>query len=441
MTAPTAARTLRDGPRAAARALRDGPRGGPGYRWVILAVGLAAQTAISGLRQGLPSLVPALRGEFALSLEQVGVVLASVNVGIVLTLFAWGALADRIGERVVLTAGLAAAAGALVGAAAAPGYGWLLAALLAAGMAGASAIGASARAVMGWFPRGERGMALGVRQTGVPLGGALAAVTLPLIVALADLRAALLVLAAGCVAAAVAAWRWMREAPPRPGGAPPVAAPAPHRDRRLWRLSAGSALIVLAQSALFGFLVVFLHDEKGWPVPAAAGALGLLYVGGAAARIAAGRWSDRVDERVAPLRGLAAGAAALLAAGAGMEAAGAPTAPLLAVLLAGGVLAASWNGLSLTAAMELSGRERAGSAIGVQNTTLNGAGALAPVAFAAVVVAWSWEAGWAVLAAAQLAGVAVLAPLVAEERGRRIERRRRTCKASATAPAAQEMTP
>ena len=149
-----------------------------GYKWVILAVGLASQTAISAVRQGLPSIAPALRDTYSLSLQQLGLVLAAINVGIVLTLFVWGVLADRIGERTVLTTGLAAAAGALVGAALAPSFGWLLAGLLAAGMAGASAIGGSGRAVMGWFERSERGMALGVRQTGVPLGGGLAAIAL-----------------------------------------------------------------------------------------------------------------------------------------------------------------------------------------------------------------------------------------------------------------------
>ena len=397
-----------------------------GYKWVILAVGLGSQTAISAVRQGLPSIAPALRDTYALSLQQLGLVLAAINVGIVLTLFVWGVLADRIGERTVLAAGLAAAAGALVGAALAPSFGWLLAGLLAAGMAGASAIGASGRAVMGWFERSERGMALGVRQTGVPLGGGLAAIALPLIVAAFDLRAALLVVAAGCAAAAIASWRWMREPPPRPAGQPPVVAPPPHRDRRLWRLGLGSSLVVLAQGALFGFLVVFLHDVHGWPVGAAAGALAALYIGGAVARVAAGLWSDRIDERVAPLRRLTALSAALLLLAALLGAAGAPTVFLLPALLAGGVLAASWNGLSLTAATEMSGRERAGTAIGVQNTILNGAGAIAPVAFASVVVATSWPTAWALLALSQLAGVAVLAPLVTEERGRREVRRSRS---------------
>ena len=50
----------------------------------------------------------------------------------------------------------------------------------------------------------------------------------------------------------------------------------------------------------------------------------------------------------------------------------------------------SWNGLSFTAAAEMSGRDRAGTAIGVQNTVLSIGGVIAPVAFGAAVVAASW---------------------------------------------------
>ena len=284
------------------------------YRWTILAVGTAAQAAFSAVRQGMPSLGPALRTQFALSLTQVGAALASVSLGILLTLLAWGALADRVGERPVLAAGLAGTALALVAAAFAPTYPAILAALVATGMLGASATGASGRAVMGWFGRRERGFALGVRQTAVPVGGGVAALTLPLLVAAGGLRAALLTLSGVCVIAALAAWRWVREAPPAPANRPVVDAPAPVRDGRIWRLGAGSALLVCAQSALLGFVVLFLHDERGWGVAQAALVLAAMYAGGAVARIAGGRWSDRLELRVAPLRRLAGAGAALLAA-------------------------------------------------------------------------------------------------------------------------------
>ena len=140
------------------------------YRWVILGVGAAGAGAFSALRMGLPALGPALRNAYGLSLPQVGLAFTAVAVGVMLTLVPWGVLTDRIGERPVMTAGLTGTALALAGTAYAPGYELLLAGLLAAGMLGASSTGASGRAVMGWFARSERGLALGIRQMALPLG-------------------------------------------------------------------------------------------------------------------------------------------------------------------------------------------------------------------------------------------------------------------------------
>ena len=87
-----------------------------------------------------------------------------------------------------------------------------------------------------------------------------------------------------------------------------------------------------------------------------------------------------------------------------------------------GILAMGWNGLSFTAAAELSGRERAGTAISVQNTVLSASGALAPMLFGLLVDATSWTLAWAALTAFQLAGVAVLGASMTEERRRRAAR-------------------
>jgi len=51
--------------------------------------------------------------------------------------------------------------------------------LAVAGGMGASVNAASGRAVMHWFPARERGLALGLRQTAIPIGGALAASRCP----------------------------------------------------------------------------------------------------------------------------------------------------------------------------------------------------------------------------------------------------------------------
>ena len=95
-----------------------GERGGARRRWVILFTGMAAMTAGCTFQYGLAYLIPALRRE-GLSLEQAGLLVACPTAGLLLTLVAWGAAADRWGERLVLGAGLSLAGVVLVAGAAA----------------------------------------------------------------------------------------------------------------------------------------------------------------------------------------------------------------------------------------------------------------------------------------------------------------------------------
>ena len=76
-----------------------------GRRWLILFVGLIAMTAGCTFQYGIAYLIPALRQE-GFSLELASVLVACPTIGLLLTLIAWGAAADRWGERVVLSAGL-----------------------------------------------------------------------------------------------------------------------------------------------------------------------------------------------------------------------------------------------------------------------------------------------------------------------------------------------
>lgn len=384
------------------------------YRWVILGAGSFGAGAFAALRMGLPALGPAVRDAYGLSLSQVGLAFAAVTVGTIVTSVPWGVLTDRIGERPVMALGLAGAAGALMVAALVSSYPALLLALLVAGMLGASATGASGRAVMGWFARDERGFALGMRQMALPLGGAIASVALPLLVELDGLRGAFVALAGLSLSAAAAAALLMRDPPARGGVAiAPAPAPAPMRDQRLWRLGTGGALLVAAQSAMLGFVVLFLHDARGLSAAVAAGALAVIQLVGAAARIAAGRRSDREGLRIAPLRRMAGRNAILIALVAAL--ASAPGVLLYPMLLLAAVSAMAWNGLAFTAAGEIAGLARAGTAMSMQNTIVAVGGALSPILFGAVVEVTSWTVAFGVLALAPLAAFAVLRPLEGDE--------------------------
>jgi sugar phosphate permease len=399
----------------------------PRYRWVVLAVGAGATAALSAVQGGLPALGPAIQETFEVSLVEVAAVFTAFALGTVLTLLAWGALSDRAGERWVIAGGLAAGSLALAAAASADGYFAFLGAVVVAGMLGSSAISASGRAVFGWFPRDERGLALGLRQTAVPVGAAAASLSLPPLAAAAGLDAALYALAGAMFAASVVAALWLRDGERLESAAPP--APDAVRDPRIWRLSLASSLMIIGQVGLTSLLVLYLYGERGWSAAHAALALGGVQVGAALARAAAGRWSDLRDERIEPFRRLAATAGALLLAAAAL--AGAPDGIAVPVLMAGGIAAMSWNGLSFTAAAEISGRRQAGTAMGIQNTSMRLVAVGVPVGLGAIGSGVSWQLAFLLMGAAPLAARRVLAPLVAEEHERRVARRARLADARA----------
>jgi sugar phosphate permease len=287
-----------------------------------------------------------------------------------------------------------------------------------AGALGASGIAASGRAVFNWFPRDERGLALGLRQTAVPVGAAAASFSLPPLAAAVSFDAALYALAGAMLLAALGAGVWLREGPRFESAAPP--APDAVRDPRIWRLSAASSLMIIGQVGVTSLLVLYLYGERDWSAATAALALGAMQLGAALARVAAGRWSDLRDERIEPFRRLAAVAGVLLLASAALTPA--PAAVAVPVLLAGGVAAMSWNGLSFTAAAEISGRRQAGKAMGIQNTAMRVAAAGVPVALGALASEVSWPVAFAVMGVTPLAARALLEPLVEDEHRRRRER-------------------
>jgi sugar phosphate permease len=384
---------------------------------VVLGVGSLATASLAAVQGGLPAVSPAIQDAFDLTLVQVTAVFTAFAVGTVVTLLAWGVASDARGERAIIAAGLGGGSVAMFAAASSHGYVALLVWMALAGMLGSAGIAASGRAVFGWFPRDERGLALGIRQTAVPAGAAIASFTLPPLASGAGVHAPLYALAGVMLAAAVAAAIWMREGPRVESSAPP--APDAARDPRIWRLSAASALMIIGQVGLTSLLVLYLYTERDWSAADAALALGFVQLGAAAARVSAGRWSDLRDERIEPFRRLATVAGVLLLA----ASLGGPAA--VPLLMAGGVAAMSWNGLSFTAAAEISGRRQAGKAMGIQNTAMRVVAAGVPVGLGALASSVSWHAVFAVMGVTPLIARVLLGPLVDDERRRRRDRHAR----------------
>lgn len=381
-------------------------------RWVVLAVGMTGLIAACSFQYGLPFLVPAFRAD-GLSLAQAGLLVSAPVFGVLCSLVVWGAITDRVGERWVLTAGLAGGAVALASAATADGLTVIAVLLFVAGACTACVQVASGRLILGWFPVRERGLAMGLRQTGQPLGVGVAALALPGLGA-RDTSAALIFLAGCCALAALLIAVGVRD--PRREPAPAVKAASPYRGGYLWRVHMASSLMVIPQFTVATFAFDYLVSDRGWSTAAAGPLLAGAQVGGAGIRLAAGWWSDRAGNRLGPMRSLCLATCVVLL----LLAVGAASGSTLAVLavLGASVLTVSTNGLSVTAVGERAGQVWAGRALGIQSTAQNIFAAATPPTIATVITGFGPISGYpaafsAVVALPLLA--AVVLPVAAEK--------------------------
>ncbi len=390
------------------------PRGA--HPWAMLAVAAYAQASTTVVVSIPAFLIPMLHTTQGLPLAQAGLLAAAPNLGLVLALVAWGAAADRWGERRVLVLGLLVTAFAVLVAMLVHGYLALGIALVVVGIGAASANAASGRVVVGWFPRERRGLAMGIRQACQPLGVAIAAIAVPPLVASGSVTPALVLGGAmvlvGCTACAV-----VIVDPPRPERAGAEgASDNPYRHGVLWRIHAVSVLLVVPQYALSTFGLVWMVASLGFS-PLAAGIVvaGAQFLG-ALGRVGAGVLSDRVGSRLRPLRWVAVVGIVALLATAGAGALG-PGATVWAIAATGCYVIASCvsvadNGLAFTSVAEIAGPFWSGRALGAQNTgQFLGAAAVGPLVGALIGVA-GYAGAFALVAIAPLVAV----PLVPSAR-------------------------
>lgn len=376
--------------------------------WTMLALGVAAQAAGTVFVSTPAFLIPLLHSEHGLSLTHAGTLAAAPTFGMVLTLVAWGALADRFGEKWVISTGLALTTIAALAATATDNYTLLGFAFLLGGMAAASTNAASGRVVVGWFPKDRRGLAMGIRQMSQPLGVTIASVTVPGIAAQAGIGSAVaLSVAFNGALAIVCAVALVN--PPRPVSTAqaPVSSDNPYRSNWfLWRIHIVSALLVFPQFTLSTFGLVWLISEEHWNAAAAGILIGVSQFVGALGRIVVGMWSDRVGSRVGPLRLVSASAAVVMLA---MSAAGAApwVIPALILLVATTVSVAD-NGLAFTAVAEAAGPAWQGKALGAQNTgQFIAASAVGPV-IGALIGLVGYPVAFAIVAAFPAAAIPVV---------------------------------
>jgi ACS family hexuronate transporter-like MFS transporter len=153
------------------------------WRWVIIGLIFLGTIVNYFDRLALPTLAPVLREEFKLTNVQYAWIANAFLIFYALSMFAWGAVFDRIGNRLGFALAVVIWSAAEIGTAAARGVASFcgLRAMLGLGEAG-NWPGAT-RTIAAWFPARQRALGMGIANTGASLGPALA---IPLIVSLRD---------------------------------------------------------------------------------------------------------------------------------------------------------------------------------------------------------------------------------------------------------------
>lgn len=326
-----------------------------------------------------------------------------------------GPLVDRLGGRRVLVWLLVASGIAIAGMGVAPGYGLLLVAAGLGGVATAAVNPVTNQLIAVHLARGQQGVIMGLKQSGVQVGAFLAGALLPTAALTLGWRTALVVTGGAAVAGVVLALVVLpRSGEPAganrvAGGPPGSAVPAEGRPTRFvgW-LATYAALMGAGGVAVIAFMVLYAVEELGWSESAGGAAAATVGLTGVGARMVWGRLAERLRTSTAPLLLLAAGSAAAQAL---IWAAQLRPALLWVGAATFGITAGAWNAVAMLAIVREAPPAHTGWASGiVQAAFYVGLMACPPVFGWSVDATGGYDAGWAgvtVLLAAAAALTAV----------------------------------
>ncbi|MHB1406872.1 MAG: MFS transporter [Desulfitobacteriaceae bacterium] len=339
------------------------------YRWIILFVATAAQASVSFVPQGIGPLAPFLESGLGLNKSQVGFAGGAVNLGISFTSLLAGKAVDMWGEKIVLVAGGFLTGGAIFLASYSKSFNMLIALLIFTGLWCAAATPAGSKVIMTWFPYSKWGLALGIRQTGIPLGGFFAALVLPIIASNHDWRFAMASMGIIPIAGSILSLALYRDHPDKIPISNNVSQNKKDwsvlRNINIWLASFTAITFVAAQFTLVSYLVLYIHDKIGLSIVRASIFLVLLQFGGIIGRIFWGFISDTIfrGARKPVLAGVGI-IAMLMSITMLFISQKTPVWVIGLISIVFGFSAIGWNGLYIALVSELAGRDKAGTALG-----------------------------------------------------------------------------
>ena len=275
------------------------------YRWFILTAAVTAQMTAAVSTQGIGVLGGFIQEDLQLSNTDIGVLAGILNVAPILGLLLAGEWLDRAGERLVIGIGALIMGLAMTSAGVVTSFIALVSCLFFVGVGYSPAQPGGTKAVFHWFSPSERGLAMGIRQAGLPLGGVVAAAIFPSVASKLGWQSAFLV-GACVIISGGGVFCLVYRLPPanQEGGGKPS-----HNRQQLidyartlltipmFRLAAVSGVVMITiQTVSLMFLALYLRDQFSLPLVVGASHLLVMQLAGAVGRILLAAWSDHVRE-------------------------------------------------------------------------------------------------------------------------------------------------
>lgn len=375
-------------------------------RAVLLSLATLSQFGASVMQQGTIVLGVFIAATYHLSLSQMGTLLATMTLGLMFSGLVNGPLVDQWGPRRLLFWGTIIVVAANVAIAVSPSLIVTIVLFFIAGLALGTVPLAGTKSVLVMWPRERRGMPMGIRQMGVPLGALATSLALPTLASHVGIRP---IYAAFAGITALCGLLFCLALPAQ------TTRPSRHETRR-----APGELKRLLVPAMVGFLLAWgQYTLATYSIPmlrgdgvslfVAGGLLAIAQVGGAAARLILGHLSDRMGgQRAQVMLGVTLFGVALAVILAVLPRT-TPLALLAPLWLALGAAFVGWNALALTWAGERVTAAHAGSAMGMETSAvLCGATVSAPAFGAIVEHTGSYAVAWLALAVVLAVAAALL---------------------------------
>lgn len=370
------------------------------FRWFVVLLLWISHAIYFFNYNGLGVLGPLVKQELDLTNTNFGLLFSAIYTGSMAIQIPAGIWCDRFGVRKVMSWGLLLIGGSMVTFSVNRSIILLYGLLLCLGIGVGCSQVSAAISVIDWFPFRGRATAMGIKQTGINIGGILASLLLPYMIVRYPWRFVMEWVGLGTIVFAFLFYFLYKD----PADLGPIREKRKFHIKGIWMLLKVKAFLLVTLSGIFlmivqfsfsSYLVLYLNKTLKYTLNLSGIILALSFGIGAFARIGWSIASDYISKNRRTILVIIGVAGALVNVLFGLTSPSSPPWVIYLLSISFGLTGMGWNAVFLTLIGELSLRETVGLGVGVSFFLANLGVVLGPPLFGLLVdlsnsFIWSW---------------------------------------------------